>query len=80
MNSISCEPVVDAVHALGAAEWARAFYPDLMAEIESGRIIVSSPKRSEAELSLIWKVALANEKLQSRGQARRDAVLCELLA
>lgn len=80
MYSACFEPGPDAVCTSGAADWACAFYPDLEIEIEPKQILVRSRRRSETELSLIWKVALANEKLQLQGKTCRDAVLRELLA
>ncbi len=80
MYSACFEPGPDAVCTSRAADWACAFYPDLEIEVEPKRILVSSDRRSEIELSLIWKAALANEKLQAQGKTYRDAVLGELLA
>jgi hypothetical protein len=80
MDSACCETSIDSVHAQGAAEWVRAFYPDLQVEVEQGRVLIRSDQRSKTELSLIWKVALANEKLQRQGRSHREGVLAELLA
>jgi hypothetical protein len=77
---IHCEVALESeALATRAAEWAPAFYPDLEISLEAGRVTVASDSRSEGELRLIWRSALANEKLLLRGAAQRAAVLAALV-
>ena len=61
-----------------AAGWIMAFYPDISVRFEAGHASLSSAKRDEGALRLIWVASLVNEELLSRGAAQRAELLNEL--
>jgi hypothetical protein len=66
-------------HARGAAEWARAFHPDIEISLNDGSAELRSNGRCTNELRLIWHCALANEALLEKCKGSRAAVLSLLL-
>ncbi|HWT31300.1 MAG TPA: hypothetical protein VN240_09785 [Propylenella sp.] len=80
VSLIRCDVAPDAqALAASAAEWAQAFYPDVDITREAGSVALACESRGEGELRLIWRSALANDKLFAGGAAQRAAVLDALV-
>ncbi len=62
-----------------AAEWLRAFYPAIEIENRGENIVLSSDSRARDELEVVWKCALANERLHAMNAAPRAYALAELM-
>ena len=67
----SCETRLNHAAARLAAEWVKAFYPDVATSIDGEGICHASSERSERELRLIWRSAVANEALLARAAPER---------
>ena len=65
--------------ASAAAGWLRAFCPDIEIENCGESIVLSSDSRARDELEVVWKCALANERLHARNTAPRANALAELM-
>jgi hypothetical protein len=68
----------DCVHMASAAEWVRAFHPDVHVVLEQGEVALSSQDRPEAALASVWTSALANERLLA-SQAQARAAIMDVL-
>jgi hypothetical protein len=63
-----------------AADWTRAFHPDVTVALARGQTTLTSQQRSATELRLIWRTALVNERLLDAGVEQRAATLAALVA
>jgi hypothetical protein len=67
----SCETKLNYSAARVAAEWVKAFYPDIAISLDGDGVCLASSERGEQELQLIWRSAVANEALLARGAPER---------
>lgn len=58
-----------------AAEWVKAFYPDVTTSLDDESVRLASSERSERELLLIWRSAIANEALLVRAAPERAGLI-----
>lgn len=62
-----------------ACEWLSLFYPDIAPVRSHDWLQLQSGMRSDEELALLWRCALANAELFAAAQTKRERVLAELL-
>jgi hypothetical protein len=62
-----------------AAQWVRAFHPDVTVTFDGDAVLLSTQERDETGLRLIWLTGLTNERLLARAAAGRAAVLDQLV-
>lgn len=79
LASAAVETGPDFATAQRAGEWVRQFYPDIAVTLDREAAQLVSDERDEAELTLIWRSALANERLLAEGAAPRAAVIDALV-
>lgn len=71
MAVTSCETRLNYGAARLAAEWVKAFYPDVAVSLDGRGVCLASGGRNERELHLIWRSAVANEVLLARAASER---------
>jgi hypothetical protein len=76
---VSCETGPEFQTAGRAAEWVRAFYPDVTVMLDRMVARLASDERDQEALRLIWQSSLANEALLARGESHRAGVIDALV-
>jgi hypothetical protein len=64
--------------AADAAYWLAQFYSDLDVSWVGRKLVLRADARSESELGVLWRTALANERLHHAGRSYRSAALAAL--
>lgn len=73
-----CDTGPDFAAARRAANWVSHFHPDVTVVMDRERAQLASPERSERALGLIWRSALANERLLADCADARERVIAAL--
>lgn len=79
MAVVSCETGPEFQTARRAAEWVRAFYPDVTVMLDRAAARLASDARDQGALRLIWQSTLTNEALLAWGESHRAGVIDALV-